>query len=347
MHLRWALLFVGVVLLAAGTATDDARVWVCLPVVAFLAIPLLDGLLPLDGSAPASPAAARALRAVPILFAPAHLAVLVWSLVAHAGAPRATPLEDLAFVFAAGIAGGIAINVAHELMHRPTRLERGLAAALMTSVQYAHFCVEHVHGHHLRVATPDDPASSRLGEGLWHFLPRTLVGSLRSAWEIETRRGRTLLTHRVAMGLVAQGALLLLVGATLGPRGAALYLGQAAVAVLLLETINYIEHYGLTRARRVRADGREGWEGVTPGHSWNAEHLLAGSLLLQLPRHADHHAHAGRAFAELRHQPGAPQLPGSYPAMMLLALVPHLWFRVMDPRVAEHTRAREGRVPPG
>ena len=148
------------------------------------------------------------------------------------------------------------------------------------------------------------------------------------------RRGRTFTSNRILWGLIAQGAVLAGVWAVLGARGAWLLVGQATIAVLLLETINYIEHYGLSRQARVHADGSTGWERVTPAHSWNAEHIVAGSLLLQLQRHADHHAYAGRSFAELRHQEGAPQLPASYPAMMLLAVIPSLWFRVMDPRVA-------------
>ena len=337
MHLRWSLAFLGVASLAVGAS--DPRAWVALPLVAFVGIPLADALLPRDESPAASPALARRLRALPVLFAPVHLVTLAACLWLRARRVDEGPGGDVAFVVAAGIAGGIAINVAHELMHRASRLEQGFAAALMGSTLYAHFCIEHVHGHHVRVATPEDPASARRGESLWAFLPRTLVGSFVSAWEIEVRRGRPVHRNRVALGIAAQAGLLVGIGVGLGVRGMVLHLGHAAVAVLLLETINYIEHYGLARAQRARPDGSVGWERVAPAHSWNAEHPLAGSLLLQLPRHADHHAYAGRSFAELRHHADAPELPGSYPAMMLLALVPPLWFRVMDPRA---DRARAG-----
>lgn len=228
------------------------------------------------------------------------------------------------------------IGVAHELMHRDTWLERRLADLGMISVSYPHFCVEHVYGHHRNVGTREDPATARLGESLYAFLPRTLVGSLRSAWGIEARRlaraGRPAWGpgNRVLAGWAVWAVTVGGIGLWLGAWGVAAFLAQGAIAVLLLETVNYVEHYGLER--EIGPDGRP--VRVAPRHSWNSSHAVANALILNLSRHSDHHAHPGRRYPDLRHLDDVPQLPASYPAMMILAALPPLWFAVMDGRVA-------------
>jgi alkane 1-monooxygenase len=235
------------------------------------------------------------------------------------------------------LTGGGGINIGHELMHRANRGDRALAEGLMATVTYTWFCVEHVLGHHRRVATPGDPATARLGETIYAFLPRSILGGLVSFWRLEGacagRRGirwwslrdrRT----RYTLALVAIYAALAAVGG--GPVVLAFAL-QSAVAVGLLEVINYVEHYGL-----VRAEVRPGeYERVKPVHSWNSNHWLTGAFLFNLPRHADHHANAARPYWALRALPDAPELPLGYAAMVMVALVPPLFFRWMDPRVAE------------
>jgi alkane 1-monooxygenase len=231
-------------------------------------------------------------------------------------------------------AGGI--NVAHELMHRKSKLDRALAEVLMASTTYTWFCVEHVLGHHRRVATPADPASARQGEHVYAFVPRSVVGGLTSFFELERdyagRRGirwwslrdrRT----RYTLGLATIYGGLLAVG---GPVAVVVFAVQSAAAVALLEVINYVEHYGLTR-REVRPGE---YERVKPEHSWNSTHVVTGAFLFNLPRHADHHAFASRPYWQLRAWPDAPQLPLGYATMVLVALVPPLWFRMMDPAVA-------------
>jgi len=185
------------------------------------------------------------------------------------------------------------------------------------------------------VATPDDPASAPRGEVVYAFWLRSITGGLRSAWQLEARRlaaaGLPALHPRneVLTGGLAQLALVLGVGAGLGPLAAVAFLGAALMGILLLETINYVEHYGL--ARKQLPGGR--FERVSPAHSWTTDRPLGRVLLFELTRHADHHAHAGRPYPLLRHMDDAPELPQGYPAMLLLALLPPLWFRVMDPRV--------------
>jgi alkane 1-monooxygenase len=206
-------------------------------------------------------------------------------------------------------------------------------------VSYLHWGIEHVSGHHRRAATPEDPATARYGEALPAFLVRSVTGSFVSAWRIEVarneRRGRSPLGNRVLWGVVVSCGLTLAIGLALGPKAVAFFLAQSAVAIVLLETINYVEHYGLER-RQIRPGV---YERVTPLHSWNSSQRLTNTLLFNLQRHSDHHAHAARPYYQLRHYPESPQLPTGYAGMALLAMVPPLWRRVMNPRVQAH-RAR-------
>ncbi len=328
--------------LAAALGLHLGGPWLLLtPAVVFLLVPLADALLRPDLRNPDEAEVARRARnplydVWLLLWPPAQLGLLAWTLV-HAG-DAGVPARERALA-AAGmglVAGAGGITIAHELMHRPARLHRALGELLMTLVAYPHFCVEHVLGHHRRVATRADPATARLGEPLPGFLVRTLWGSLASAWRLEGQRAARVGLRRgslrdrrvrmpLALGLVA-GA----IAWTTGAPGLVAFLGQALVAVLLLEVINYVEHYGLERARR--PDGRP--EVVSARHSWNSSRRASGALLFELTRHADHHAAASRPYWALRHLDDGPELPAGYPVMILVALVPPLWRRVMDPRVA-------------
>lgn len=309
-------------------------------ILVFGITPVLDAVLGLNTRNPAgpdpSPMPHRDLRFDFLLWfwATFQVAILV-AFLAVTSTTALSVLEWVGLVLSIGIASGAGgINVAHELMHRRGALERGLAEVLMTSVCYPHFCVEHIRGHHKTVATPHDPATSRLGESLYRFWPRTIAGSLVSAWKLEGARvtpsGRawTATDRRLRYPVVV---ILLLGGVTavFGLVGLAAFVAQAAVAVLLLEAINFVEHYGLVR--RELKPGR--FERVTPLHSWNAGHRLTNWYLFNLQRHADHHAHANRPYWLLRHIEASPQLPAGYATMALLALVPPLWRRIMDPRV--------------
>ena len=294
--------------------------------VLFVVVPTLDHLLPVNPENLPSP---RWVGGLAQAFVPVHLgalATMLWSVASG----RLGPIELALLVVGSGFASAAAINVAHELMHRAGRREQVLSAVLMASVAYAHFCVEHVHGHHKRVGTRDDPATSRLGEPLYAFLPRSLLGGAISAWRIEHARVGLAPSNRMLRYGLGQSLLLVAIGVGLGPVALAAFLGQAAVAVGMLETINYIEHYGLVRTET--ALGRP--ERVRPEHSWNSSHRVSNWMLLNLARHSDHHAFAARPFTELRHYEDVPQLPSGYSAMLLLATVPPLWFRVMNPRVA-------------
>lgn len=228
--------------------------------------------------------------------------------------------------------GGIGINLGHELGHRKSKRAQTFAKMLLASSLYMHFFIEHNRGHHARVATEEDPASARRGEILYAFYFRSIVGGFLSAWQLEfksqKRRGNWVWGPQNEMVQFMFIQLGLLVGAYWLGGGVLLLACVMAgfLGILLLETVNYLEHYGLRRSRRGR-----GYEKVLPIHSWNSDHPLGRALLFELSRHSDHHANAKRHFSILRSMPEAPQLPTGYPGMILLALVPPVFFAVMHP----------------
>jgi alkane 1-monooxygenase len=231
-----------------------------------------------------------------------------------------------------GVCGSQGITFAHELGHSRRRVDRALAWLLMVSVNYAHFMVEHYRGHHVRAATFDDPASARRGESLWRFLPRTLVGSWRSAWALEarqlTQRQRGWLNSTLAWAIAAQGLIWVVLAVWGGTHALLFWAAASAYAVFQLEAINYIEHYGLSR--RIDPSGRA--EPFAMQHAWNADHWLTNSLIANLQRHSDHHMHAWKPYAELAALPG-PQLPTGYAGCIALSMLPPLWFGAMHPRL--------------
>lgn len=249
---------------------------------------------------------------------------------------EAGALERAGWVASTAIAaGGLGIVIGHELVHRRDRTLYWIGKLLLGMVLYMHFAVEHVRGHHLRVGTDEDPASARRGQTVYAFIPASIVRQFRSAWALEaTRLARTgqgawTLRNEVLVGVLLQAVWLGGATALFGLEVAAVFIGVALLSVSLLEIVNYIEHYGLRRGRD--AAGRH--EPVRAHHSWNSDHAVSRGLLFELPRHTDHHMNGSRPYQTLRSVAGAPQLPAGYPTMVLLALLPSLWFRVMDPRV--------------
>jgi alkane 1-monooxygenase len=237
-----------------------------------------------------------------------------------------------------GVVGGIGINTAHELGHKRASSERWLSRIALAQTGYGHFFIEHNRGHHVRVATPEDPASARLGESFWAFLPRTVYGSVTSAWGIECARldrmGKSHWTLRndilgawaMTVGLFA------ILTVAFGPVVLPYLLIQAVLGFSLLEVVNYLEHYGLRRQKK--EDGR--YERCLPEHSWNSNNVASNVLLYHLQRHSDHHANPTRRYQALRHVDEAPQLPTGYAGMIVLAWIPPLWGRVMDPILIDH-----------
>lgn len=243
-----------------------------------------------------------------------------------------TPFEWVGMTLSMGTSCGIlGINAAHELGHRRKKSEQRMAKALLLTSLYCHFFIEHNRGHHARVATEADPASARYGEWLYTFIPRSMVGGWLSAWELEkerleARNARVFSWQNEMLRLqVLQLAFCALVWAVFGITGLAGFILVALIGAFLLESVNYLEHYGLER--EIQTDGKP--ERVLPIHSWNSNLPLGRYLLFELSRHSDHHAHARRKYQTLRNFEYAPQLPTGYPGMIVLAWMPPLWFAVM------------------
>lgn len=294
------------------------------------AIALGEALVPWLRRSPAGTGPQPALSWILRGFVPLEILLLVagGAAAAHADLPTI-----LGLAFAVGfVAGAQGITFAHELGHSRHRGDRALGWVLMGCVMYGHFMVEHYRGHHVRAATHDDPASARPGESLWRFLPRTLAGSWVHAWKLEAEflrlRRKSWLRSPLLWCTLANVAVLAGLAAA-GWWGVLLFwVLQSAFAVWLLETVNYIEHYGLQR--QAGADGRP--EPFGTQHAWNADTLLSNSLLANLQRHSDHHVHAWKPYPELQALPG-PQLPTGYAGCILLAAVPPVWFAAMHPRL--------------
>jgi alkane 1-monooxygenase len=233
------------------------------------------------------------------------------------------------------LCGIFGINIGHELGHRGNIWERRLAKiSLMTSL-YMHFYIEHNKGHHKHVATYNDPGSARKGESIYSFWPRAIVNCYRNAWKISGKemcqRGKPILHFSNEM-LQMQLKQALFVGVIAWRFGSLVlfcFLASALIGILLLETVNYIEHYGLQR----KSLGEGKYERPLPIHSWNSNHIMGRLMLFELSRHSDHHYQASRKYQLLRHHAEAPQMPTGYPGMMLLSLIPPLWFNVMHKKI--------------
>jgi alkane 1-monooxygenase len=302
-------------------------------------VPLLEYMLPTSTANP-SPQEEKRLLASPVFDwlaycgVPVQYGILLIFLVSLTE-PSLSIVTIGGRILAMGLMCGVfGINIAHELGHRSDVFSQRLAQALLLSSLYMHFFIEHNKGHHRKVSTPDDPASSRFNEPLYFFWLRSVIGSYTSAWQLEAdrlrRQGRSFwsMANQMLGFQLIQIGLVFIIGIMLGYQVALAFVAAAIIGFLLLETVNYIEHYGLQRQTSPK-----GYETVGPHHSWNSNHLLGRVMLFELSRHSDHHFKATRKYQILRHLEESPQMPTGYPGMMLLSLIPPLWFRVMNPRV--------------
>ena len=277
-------------------------------------------------------------RLLTIIWAPVQFLMLfglIWY-VTHTG--HLSTLAKLGLFFGVGVVTGtIGINYSHELMHQKGRFERWLGDILLATVLYSHFRSEHLLVHHRYVGTPRDPVTARYNEGFHRFYPRVLRQCLHSAFRAEkdmlARKNLPWndLSNPFFRYWALQGGMVALAFLLGGLAGVGLFLLQAGVAILQLELVNYIEHYGLTRKHL----GEGKYEHVMPHHSWNAAHKVSNWLLINLQRHSDHHYKPDRRFPLLQNytQAEAPQLPYGYPVMTVAAMIPSLWRRMMNPRV--------------
>jgi len=321
-------------------AATGNELWLLLPLLLNYGVaPLIDMLFGEDRNNPPEAVVMQLdqdpyYRRLTYVVVPLHFITLIgtaW----YAGTQDLSLWAVLALAVVAGMTAGLAINTGHELGHKNSRLEKLLAKVVLAVPAYGHFTIDHNRGHHRDVSTPDDPASARMGESIYKFAAREFPGAFRRAWDIEkdrlTRRGKSVwhpnnqILQSYAITAVMWVALTMAFGWVMIP----FLLVHTFFAWWQLTSANYVEHYGLLRARD--ANGR--YERCEPHHSWNSNHTYSNLVLFHLERHSDHHAHPLRRYQSLRHFDDLPQLPNGYFGVYLLAYVPRLWFYVMDKRL--------------
>jgi alkane 1-monooxygenase len=338
-----SVLFPLIPFVGMGLALWGGREWVLWLPLAFVygGLPLLDHLFANDRSNPPEQLVPQLeadgyYRVLNYLTVPLHFVVLV-------GGAWFVATQDpglggfLALSLLVGAVSGVGINTGHELGHKKTPVDRLAARMVLAVPVYGHFTMEHNVGHHAEVATPEDSASARYGESIYRFALREIPGGLRRGWRLESERlgrcgfrtwsWRNEILQSYALSLPLYACLVL----AFGPAVLSFLLVQAAWAWWQLTSANYVEHYGLLRAK----DSNGKYERCQPHHSWNANHVVSNLMLFHLQRHSDHHAWAARHYQSLRHFDDVPQLPSGYFGMFLLSYVPPLWRKVMDPRVLE------------
>ena len=268
---------------------------------------------------------------------------VLWSCYAITTGKINTLIEWIGFtVSAALVTGGIGITVAHELGHKKSALERFYSKLLLMTVCYMHFYIEHNRGHHVLVATPEDPATAKKNESFYAFWVKSVFKGYAHAWKLEATSlaGKNLSVFHWRNSMIWFAVLPIIFCATLTLVFSAIsgrvvwevptfFFAQSILAFTLLELVNYVEHYGITR-KEISA-GR--YERVNPAHSWNASHLVSNFFLFQLQRHSDHHVNAIKRYQVLHHYDESPQLPYGYPTMIIIAAFPPLWFSMMNKRL--------------
>ena len=340
-------------LLFLGMQWGGPFLWM-IHIFVFLLVPLMDYLIQKDKANVPTAEVSESMKAqfyklITFVWVYVQLAVLIWGF-------YVVSTQELSMIswiaFATGMAlitGGIGITVAHELGHRTEKIEQTYSKILLMTVCYMHFFIEHNRGHHVRVATPEDPATSRKGETFYAFWWRSVTQGYLSSWHLEAERlkkkGQSLwsLSNQMIwfqiLPLVFISfffGLFSYLGGRLVWEVPVFFFIQSILGFSLLELVNYLEHYGMQRKRLPSGQ----YEKVTPLHSWNASQLVSNFLLFQLQRHSDHHASAHKRYQVLDHNEDSPQLPAGYSAMIILAFIPPLWFAVMDPRLAEWQKER-------
>jgi alkane 1-monooxygenase len=325
--------------IALHAATGN-ELWLLLPFLVNYGIaPILDMILGEDENNPPEEIVMQLdrdpyYRRLTYIVVPLHFLTLLgtaW----YAGTQHLSGWAILALAVVAGMTAGLAINTGHELGHKNSRLEKTLAKIVLAVPAYGHFTIDHNRGHHRDVSTPEDVASSRMGESIYKFAGREMPGALLRAWRIEkdrlNRRGKSAWNsgNQILQSYVLTAAIWLGLVLAFGWLMVPFLLVHSFFAWWQLTSANYVEHYGLLRTR----DDNGRYERCQPHHSWNSNHVFSNLVLFHLERHSDHHTHPLRRYQSLRHFEDLPQLPNGYFGVYLLAYVPWLWFRVMDRRL--------------
>jgi alkane 1-monooxygenase len=284
-----------------------------------------------------SPGASRAFRLIPFVYVPVQLGVIVWSVTQTSDAGG---MGFAALALAVGVTTGVfGVLAAHELVHNQEPVSLLFGVAMLSGMSYRHFRIAHVFGHHRAAATEQDPASARLGENVYRFLVRSITGQVLDAWRIERLRlsatGKSLFRHCLLSDVLAMASIYLAIFLVIGANGVFLFAAQSFVGIIVLETFNYVAHYGLKRDC-----GTSGYEPFGAAHSWNSSNGFANALIFNMGHHSRHHARPTAQYQTLEHDDQASELPLGYAASMLLALIPPLWHQVMDPAVQRlHTQS--------
>jgi alkane 1-monooxygenase len=333
-------------LLVFGYELGGPNLWLIHGFV-FVLVPLMDFLINRDTSNLPKEIVSKVskeyfYKLVTFIWVYVQLAVLFWAFYVVSSTDFEL-WEWLAFTSGTAlVTGGIGITVAHELGHKPEKIQQVYSQILLMSVSYMHFFIEHNRGHHVRVATLEDPATSRFGENFYSFWIRSVKDGYFSAWNLERDRLKkkglsfwSLKNQMIWFQIlpIAFAGLAFLGFSFLQNRLVwevpVFFFCQSILAFTLLEAVNYLEHYGMERKRLAAGY----YEKVTPLHSWNASESVSNFLLFQLQRHSDHHAFAFKPYQVLNHYDESPQLPAGYSAMILVAFFPSLWFALMNPRL--------------
>ena len=321
-------------------ASTGNELWLLLPILLnYVFAPIIDMIFGEDRNNPPEEVVMQLdqdpfYRRLTYIVVPLHFIAMIGTAL-YAGTQELSAWAILGLAVVAGMNSGLAINTGHELGHKNSRLERLLAKLVLAVPAYGHFTIDHNRGHHRDVSTPEDPASSRMGESIYRFAAREFPGAFRRAWGIEkdrlNRRGMSAwhpdnqILQSYALTAVIWVSLVILLGWIMVP----FLLIHTLFAWWQLTSANYVEHYGLLRGK----DENGKYERCEPHHSWNSNHIFSNLVLFHLERHSDHHAHPLRRYQSLRHFEDLPQLPNGYFGVYLLAYVPRLWFAVMDRRL--------------
>lgn len=310
------------------------------PVYAFFIIPVLELLLP-QKSTNLSPIEKERDQINPVydymLYCNVFIVyALLFIVCQHVIKDTVQFYEGLGIALSLGIVLGTnGINVGHELGHRQDSWERFLGKALLLPGFYMHFYIEHNYGHHKHAATPEDPATARYNQTVYHFWMTSTIRQYINAWKIQIEllsrnKYRFLSVYNDMLWyLFLQTGYIMTVYLAFGSTVVLLLFSAGIVGVLLLESVNYIEHYGLLRKKL--ASGR--YERVREIHSWNSNHVVGRIVLYELTRHSDHHYKSSKKYQALDYHDTSPEMPYGYPTSLVLSLFPPVWFRIMNPRI--------------
>ena len=316
----------------------------------YVVVPIVDVLLPLDNYN-LSNEEVKAFEKDKRFFIPLYLYMVIdfgfyfWGIYLFATGSIDSLLDKIMFTVTVAHAGAIGMTIGHELLHRRETIHKVAGTLFYSKVMYSHFFIEHTKGHHKNVATPMDPASAMQGESLYQFLPRSILGGYKSVWKYESQRlarkpkpeSAFSLNNRMISFSLAQLTYLSIITYLFGYEVLIYAVTYAMLDVFFLETINYIEHYGLRR----ECDENGVYEPVNIKHSWNAPQRYTNYLLFKLQRHSDHHANSYKPYQILNSFEDSPTLPNGYSASLLTSFVPSIWFKAIDPLVNAYNEDRE------